>query len=206
MIMAVIGAFAARGDPVDVYMMLGLGFIGFLMRRVGIPEAPLVITFLIAPLLEEILRRALLISRGDWGRAVGSALGIAAIEVGMRTILGVAVGASVTPELLGRLPEMALTVALVPLFVLLFGTTGYVFFRNIAGLLGWRIAKRMRMFGAPILGPLILAGILSMTGLLTVRPPAEAIIAALRPDAARLRANIDRPQRPQSCFLIAFVR
>ncbi|WP_296476298.1 tripartite tricarboxylate transporter permease, partial [Roseinatronobacter sp.] len=77
MIMAVIGAFAARGDPVDVYMMLGLGFIGFLMRRVGIPEAPLVITFLIAPLLEEILRRALLISRGDWGRAVGSALGIA---------------------------------------------------------------------------------------------------------------------------------
>ena len=77
MIMAVIGAFAARGDPADVYMMLGLGFLGFLMRRVGIPEAPLVITFLIAPLLEENLRRALLINRGDWGGALfGSALGI----------------------------------------------------------------------------------------------------------------------------------
>lgn len=77
MIMAVIGSFAARGDPADVYMMLGLGFMGFLMRRVGIPEAPLVITFLIAPLLEENLRRALLINRGDWGDALfGSALGI----------------------------------------------------------------------------------------------------------------------------------
>lgn len=84
MIMAVIGAFAARGDPSDVYMMLGLGFLGFLMRRVGIPEAPLVITFLIAPLLEENLRRALLINRGDWGGALfGSPLGItlAAIAV-----------------------------------------------------------------------------------------------------------------------------
>lgn len=77
MMMAVIGAFAARGDASDVYMMLGLGFLGFLMRRAGIPEAPLVITFLIAPLLEENLRRALLINRGDWGGALfGSALGI----------------------------------------------------------------------------------------------------------------------------------
>ncbi len=77
MIMAVIGAFAARGDPADVYIMLCLGFLGFLMRRVGIPEAPLVITFLIAPLLEENLRRALLINRGDWGGALfGSALGL----------------------------------------------------------------------------------------------------------------------------------
>lgn len=77
MVMAVIGAFAARGDPSDVYMMLGLGFLGFLMRRVGIPEAPLVITFLIAPLLEENLRRALLINRGDWeGALFGSVLGI----------------------------------------------------------------------------------------------------------------------------------
>lgn len=77
MIMAIIGSFAARGDPADVYMMLGLGFMGFLMRRVGIPEAPLVIIFLIAPLLEENLRRALLINRGDWGGALfGSSLGI----------------------------------------------------------------------------------------------------------------------------------
>lgn len=183
-----------------------------------------------------------------------------ALGVGMRSILGVAVGASITPDLLGRLPDMALSVALVPLFVVLIGTLGYVFFRKycgydpatayycampggfqdmvlfgqeaggnvrtlalvhatrvaiivsvapflitgfwgvplinapgapaaemtwdqlalmvFAGIAGWRIAVRVRLFGASILGPLILAGILSMTGLLTTRPPAEAIIAA----------------------------
>lgn len=77
MVMAVIGAYSARGDVYDIYMMLGLGFFGFLMRRVGIPEAPLIITFLIAPMLEDNLRRALLINRGDWMPAMfGSTLAI----------------------------------------------------------------------------------------------------------------------------------
>ena len=77
MVMAIIGAYAARSDPYDVYMMLGLGFMGFGMRKVGIPEAPLIITFLIAPLLEENLRRALMINRGDWLDSIfGSSLAI----------------------------------------------------------------------------------------------------------------------------------
>ncbi|MBM9593857.1 tripartite tricarboxylate transporter permease [Roseitranquillus sediminis] len=70
MVMSVIGAYAARSDPYDVLMMLGLAFMGFGMRKVGMPEAPLIITFLIAPLLEQNLRRALLITRGEWSDAL----------------------------------------------------------------------------------------------------------------------------------------
>ena len=44
-----------------------------------------------------------------------------------------------------------------------------------ASIFGWQIAKKMNMLGASILGPLILAGILSVTGILSHRPPAEAI-------------------------------
>ncbi len=47
-----------------------------------------------------------------------------------------------------------------------------------AGLVGWRAAKAIGLFGASILGPLIAAGILAITGLLEHRPPAEAIWAA----------------------------
>lgn len=76
-LMAVIGAYAARNDPYDVLMMLALGMLGFGMRRFGIPEAPIIITFLIAPLLEENIRRALLINRGEWGGALfGSSMSI----------------------------------------------------------------------------------------------------------------------------------
>lgn len=44
-----------------------------------------------------------------------------------------------------------------------------------AALFGWRAAKYMGMFGATILGPLIIATILSLIGVLQMRPPAEAI-------------------------------
>lgn len=47
-----------------------------------------------------------------------------------------------------------------------------------AGLAGWQIAKRVGLFGASILGPMILAAVLALTGLLQHRPPAEAIWAA----------------------------
>jgi len=46
------------------------------------------------------------------------------------------------------------------------------------GFAGWRIAKAVGMFGASILGPLILTAILSLAGLIENRPPAEAIWAA----------------------------
>ncbi|QFU09653.1 Putative ammonia monooxygenase [Rhodobacteraceae bacterium THAF1] len=48
----------------------------------------------------------------------------------------------------------------------------------VAGLGGWQIAKRVGLFGASILGPMILAGIFALAGLLQHRPPAEAIWAA----------------------------
>ena len=43
------------------------------------------------------------------------------------------------------------------------------------GLVGWRGAKALGMFGASILGPLILAAVFSLLGILENRPPAEAI-------------------------------
>ena len=47
-----------------------------------------------------------------------------------------------------------------------------------AAAIGWWAAHRVRLFGASILGPMIAAAILSLSGLLTHRPPAEAIQAA----------------------------
>ena len=66
MLMAIIGSYAFQLNPYDVVVMLVFGLIGFGMRVFGIPEAPMVITFLIAPMAEESIRKALLISGGDW--------------------------------------------------------------------------------------------------------------------------------------------
>lgn len=47
-----------------------------------------------------------------------------------------------------------------------------------AGIVGWRLAERVGLFGASILGPLILSAILSLSGVIQSRPPAEMIWAA----------------------------
>jgi membrane AbrB-like protein len=178
----------------------------------------------------------------------------------MRTILGVAVGASITPALMSDLPAMALSLSLVPLFLVVAGFAGYPYLHRvcrfdratafyaampgglqdmllfgeqaggdaralsllhatrvllivtiipalltvvwsvdltetpgapatsfsaaelailtISGIAGWRIAARVGLFGASILGPMILTAVLSLSGIVTQRPPAEAIAAA----------------------------
>ncbi|MEM7746110.1 MAG: AbrB family transcriptional regulator [Pseudomonadota bacterium] len=183
--------------------------------------------------------------------------GTKTISDAMRPVLGVAVGASLTPALIGRLDEMALSVALIPPFVLAIGLAGYPYFRRLWGFdhatsyyaampgglqdmlifgeqagadpralslihttrvlvivslmpflltwiwglsltgppgdpaisvplreyaimlacaaLGWWAGEKVGLFGAPIIGPLIVAGAASLTDILHYRPPAEAM-------------------------------
>jgi membrane AbrB-like protein len=186
--------------------------------------------------------------------------GMGQVSVAMRTILGVAVGASVTPEVIDRLPQMALSVALIPIYIGVIGIIGVPFFRRVYGfdwatswyaampgglqdmvvfgaeaggdvralslihatrvliivsiapiiltqgfgapltnpigapaaslplvelvimtvaaLVGWKGGEKIGLFGASILGPMIVTGALSLAGVIHFRPPAEAILAA----------------------------
>jgi membrane AbrB-like protein len=178
----------------------------------------------------------------------------------MRTILGVAVGATLTPAVLATFPAMWPTLLLVPLMIACIGFIGVPYFQRLCGydfptayyatmpgglqdmivfgeeaganvrtlslihatrvmvivvalpflligiwdadlsnppgaparnipvselalmvlcaIGGWQIAKRVGLFGASILGPLIAAGALALADGLHNRPPAEAIWAA----------------------------
>lgn len=183
-----------------------------------------------------------------------------AIGTFFRTFLGVAVGSSITPQVVAELPQIAGSLAFVPAFVVAIGAIGYPLFRygfgmnhatayyaampgglqdmlvfgeeaggdvralslihatrilvivtvaplimahywgvNLnqpagmpaaqmeplqivlmvaAGWVGWKGAAKIGMFGASILGPMILAAALSLSGIITHRPPAEMIWAA----------------------------
>lgn len=186
--------------------------------------------------------------------------GMGQVGIGARTILGVAVGASVTPAVVAQLPAMAASLALIPLYILAIGLIGIPFFRKFAGydpvtayyaampgglqdmvifgqeaggnvralslihatrvlvvvalapviltglygvglteaigepaadiplaelaimaaaaLIGWKGGERIGLFGASILGPMILTALLALIDVIHYRPPAEAILAA----------------------------
>lgn len=186
--------------------------------------------------------------------------GFGPVSVAARTIIGVAIGASITPSVLAQLPQIGGSVALIPIVIIISGLIGVPFFHRVwgydratayyaampgglqdmvifgqeaggdpralslihatrvllvitiapvllvhlygvslsnpigipardvplsetalmvlAAVAGWRIAAQIGMFGAAILGPMIAAAALSLTGLLHMRPPAEAIYLA----------------------------
>ena len=65
LILATYGTYAVRGTMVDVMSMFAVGFLGFLMRVQKIPAAPFAIAFILGPLVENELRKALIISSGS---------------------------------------------------------------------------------------------------------------------------------------------
>ncbi|MEM8788446.1 MAG: AbrB family transcriptional regulator [Pseudomonadota bacterium] len=187
-------------------------------------------------------------------------MGFGPVSTMARSIIGVAVGASLTPAVLAELPQMAASVALVPVYILLIGLIGVPFFHRICGfdrvtawyaampgglqdmvifgkeaggdgralslihatrvliivtvapliltqgfgaeitgaigapaadlpvgemalmiaaaLIGWKGGERIGLFGASIIGPMLLTAALSLGGFIHSRPPAEAIQAA----------------------------
>lgn len=60
-----IGVFSLNNSTFDVYLMAAFGFFGYAIKRLGAEPAPLLLAFILGPMMEEFLRRALLLSRGD---------------------------------------------------------------------------------------------------------------------------------------------
>ena len=61
-----IGLYTLNNNNFDVYMAAGFGIVGYLFYKLSCEPAPLLLGFILGPMMEENLRRALLISRGDW--------------------------------------------------------------------------------------------------------------------------------------------
>ncbi len=182
------------------------------------------------------------------------------VGVAARTVLGVAIGSSLTPAVLAEIPQMAASVAFIPLYIVTITLIGVPFFGKVFGLdrvtayyaampgglqdmvifgteagadgralslihatrvliivtiapliltrgfgvtldapigapaadipvvelavmagaalVGWKGGERLGLFGAAMLGPMIVTAALALTGVIAHRPPAEAILGA----------------------------
>jgi TctA family transporter len=60
-----IGVFSLNNSTFDIYLMGLFGVLGYIFAKLGCEPAPMLLAFILGPLMEENLRRAMLISRGD---------------------------------------------------------------------------------------------------------------------------------------------
>ena len=61
----VVGAYSISNTPFDVMVMALFGLIGYLLRKLDFPLAPIVLTLILAPMMERSLRQSLEMSQGD---------------------------------------------------------------------------------------------------------------------------------------------
>jgi putative tricarboxylic transport membrane protein len=65
-VLAFIGVYSVVSNPHDLYMIIGLGIFGWILRKLQFSLAPVILGFVLGGLFEDNLRRALSISGGDW--------------------------------------------------------------------------------------------------------------------------------------------
>jgi len=65
-----IGLYTTNNNTWDVYMGVAFGLLGYVFHKLGCEMAPLILGYILGPMMEEHLRRALLLSRGDWSTFV----------------------------------------------------------------------------------------------------------------------------------------
>ncbi len=89
------GAYGVNNNPIDIITMTAFGVLGYLMTKFGYPHAPLVLAFVLGPIMETALRQSLIISGGDflvfWSSPVAGVL---------MSLLVLVVGAPVVRDLI----------------------------------------------------------------------------------------------------------
>ena len=65
LVFCAIGVFSLNNSEFDIYLMALFGLLGYVFSKLGCEPAPMLLAFILGPLMEEYLRRAMLISRGN---------------------------------------------------------------------------------------------------------------------------------------------
>ncbi len=62
-----IGVYSTNNNVFDIFILLGVGLVGYFMLQVRFEVVPIILGLVLGPMLEENFRRTLLLSRGDFG-------------------------------------------------------------------------------------------------------------------------------------------
>jgi TctA family transporter len=85
-----IGVYTLNNNDFDVYVLALFSVIGYVFYKLECEPAPLLLGFILGPMMEENLRRALLLSRGDWSTFVSRPLSAGLLVAALLLIVVVA--------------------------------------------------------------------------------------------------------------------
>jgi len=90
LLFCLIGSYSVSANVFDIYVMLVFGVLGYFFRKFNYEPAPLVLAFVLGPLLEQNLRRSLILSDGSLQIFLSRPLSVGALFVSLFLLLSAA--------------------------------------------------------------------------------------------------------------------
>lgn len=82
-----VGVYAIAGSVMDFYLLVLFGLAGFMMKKINIPTAPMILAVIVGNTMEQSFRQAITISDGSLGIFVGSTLALSLIVITIISIV-----------------------------------------------------------------------------------------------------------------------
>jgi putative tricarboxylic transport membrane protein len=83
----ILGCYSVSNSMVDVWIMLAMGGVGYVLRKFGYDLAPVALGLVLAPILELSLRQSLAMSAGDYSIFIERPIALAMLALGMVLLL-----------------------------------------------------------------------------------------------------------------------
>ena len=87
LLFCLIGTYSVNNSSVDLVVMIIFGIVGYFMRKLGYEGAPLILAFILGPILEQALRQSLLMSMGSFMIFINRPISVALLAVAFLLLL-----------------------------------------------------------------------------------------------------------------------
>jgi putative tricarboxylic transport membrane protein len=83
-----VGTYSVNNSFLDIYILIGMGGLGYVLRKMKFDMAPLILALVLGPMLEMNFRQALFMARGDMGFIFGRPITAVLLGAGVAAIVG----------------------------------------------------------------------------------------------------------------------
>ncbi|HLD77631.1 MAG TPA: tripartite tricarboxylate transporter permease, partial [archaeon] len=83
LLLCLVGAYSLNNSPLDLWVLVGMGIVGWAFRKLAIDPAPLIVALVLGPFMENTLRQTLFMAHGDWRLLVFRPLSLALLLIGV---------------------------------------------------------------------------------------------------------------------------
>jgi putative tricarboxylic transport membrane protein len=88
LLLCLVGAFSLSNSLLDLWVLVGMGVLGYAFRKLGIDPAPLIVAVVLGPVMEKTLRQTLFMAHGDWRLLVFRPLSLTLFVIGALVLVG----------------------------------------------------------------------------------------------------------------------